>query len=159
MIYKQTPFGSVFFFDDWYKRDAKMTKYLGESGVEELVAEIKKASNHPVYMIDISGVYSTANPNDLTGQIKFSELKEAILNNEIIGVVINRKTSSENWDIDIPIYSSLGKTSEKITLKFEHVEGNSGGKCTRLLYTAEIYPADGEVQTVHFKYAGKLTYE
>ena len=136
-----------------------MTKYLGESGVEELVAEIKKASNHPVYMIGISGTYSTANPNDLTGQIKFSELKEAILNNEIIGVVINRSTSSETWDIDIPIYSSIGKTSEKITLKFEQVDGNSGGKCTRLLYTAEIYPANGEVQTVHFKYAGKLTYE
>lgn len=135
-----------------------MTKYLGESGVEELVAEIKKASNHPVYMIDISGTYNTANPNDLTGNIKFSELKEAILNNEIIGVVINRKTSSEYWDIDIPIYSSIGRTSGKITLKFEHVEGNATGQCTRLLYTAEIYPAGGEVQTVHFKYAGKLTY-
>ena len=135
-----------------------MTKYLGESGVEELVAEIKKASNHPVYMIDISGTYNATNPNDLTGNIKFSELKEAILNNEIIGVVINRKTSSENWDIDIPIYSSIGRTSEKITLKFEHVEGNSPNQCTRLLYTAEIYPNRGEDQTVYFKYAGRLVY-
>lgn len=135
-----------------------MTKYLGESGVEELVAEIKKASNHPVYMIDVSGTYNPMNPNDLIGNIKFSELKEAILNNEIIGVVINRTTSSEDWDIDIPIYSSIGRTSEKITLKFEHVEGNSGSECTRLLYTAEIYPAGGEVQIVHFKYAGRLVY-